>query len=185
MARAGSTPRGYDTIGTYGPTSGALRTLHSLETDYGLLEVNAWPIEPLHLHCAVLKLPDGAIAPPCSIRCPTTSASRSPSRCRFLDASHDYNDPYVALQRGFQQMDVADAQRWSQGKGSRRNHRHRCRYLAPGPGAVGIACRNFVDSDAGGFAATGTAPRSPASSPPLRTIMKASSASRPGAPARS
>jgi len=60
LAHAGSTPRGYDGIAAYGPTSRARRVMKSLEDDYGLREVSAWPIEPLHMHCAVLRLPDGA-----------------------------------------------------------------------------------------------------------------------------
>ena len=59
VARAGSTPRGYDTVTSYGPSQSARRTMTSLENDYGLREVSAWPIEPLHMHCAVLEIPGG------------------------------------------------------------------------------------------------------------------------------
>jgi subtilisin family serine protease len=153
MARAGSTPRGYDAIRTYGPTSGAIRTLHSLETDYGLLEVNAWPIEPLHLHCAVLQLPAGA-----DRESVLATLSHDP-RVKLAQALQDfstrsqpYNDPYVELQRGFQQMDVPDAQRWSQGEGVR------VAIIDTGAdtehpdlrGRVAVA-DNFVDSDARRF----------------------------------
>src|ERR1700722_21001605 len=58
-ARAGSTPRGYDSIATYGPSAVARHTMRALENDYGLRGVSAWPIEPLHMHCAVLEVPDG------------------------------------------------------------------------------------------------------------------------------
>jgi hypothetical protein len=33
--------------------------MHSLEHEYGLLEVSAWPIEPLNMHWAVLQIPAG------------------------------------------------------------------------------------------------------------------------------
>jgi len=59
VARAGSTPRGYDAVADYGPSSHARQVMRSLESEYGLREVNAWPIEPLHVHCAVLELPAG------------------------------------------------------------------------------------------------------------------------------
>src|SRR5271170_4338248 len=36
VARAGSTPRGYDGIAAYGPSSAARQTMRSLENDYGL-----------------------------------------------------------------------------------------------------------------------------------------------------
>ena len=58
-ARAGSTPRGYDSIAIYGPSLAARRMMRALENDYGLREVSAWPIDPLHMHCAVLEVPEG------------------------------------------------------------------------------------------------------------------------------
>ena len=63
VAHAGSTPRGYDAIQSYGPTPAARQVLRALEKDYGLKEVSAWPIEPLHMHCAVLEIPEGADRP--------------------------------------------------------------------------------------------------------------------------
>jgi hypothetical protein len=59
-AHAGSTPRGYGLLITYESTSRARHVMHALEQDYGLHEVRAWPIEPLHMHCAVLQIPEGA-----------------------------------------------------------------------------------------------------------------------------
>ena len=65
VARAGSTPRGYDAVTTYAATSHALRIMRALEEEYGLREVNAWPIEPLHMHCAVLKRLRALTGPSC------------------------------------------------------------------------------------------------------------------------
>jgi subtilisin family serine protease len=117
-ARAGTTPRGYDSITTYGPSLAARQTLHALENDYGLREVSAWPIEPLHMHCAVLEVPEGMD------RNTLLAAMAHDQRVKlaqplqsFATRTEDYNDPYVGLQRGFQQMDVADAQSWSRGEG--------------------------------------------------------------------
>src|SRR5260221_528213 len=59
VARAGSTPRGYDSIADYGPSAAARKMMRALENDYGLREVSAWPIDPLHMHCAVLEVPEG------------------------------------------------------------------------------------------------------------------------------
>jgi len=53
---AGSSPKGYDALTVYGPTSHAAQLLRGVERDYGLREVTAWPIAPLHMHCAVLEL---------------------------------------------------------------------------------------------------------------------------------
>ena len=60
VAHAGGTPRGYDAVANYGATAHALETLHAVEREYHLREVNAWPIGPLQIHCAVLEIPSGA-----------------------------------------------------------------------------------------------------------------------------
>jgi subtilisin family serine protease len=118
VARAGSTPRGYDGIAAYGPSVAARQMMRALENDYGLREVSAWPIEPLHMHCAVLAVPDGMD------RGTLLAALSHDTRIKlaqplqsFATRTGDYNDPYVGLQRGFQQMDVAEAHPWSRGDG--------------------------------------------------------------------
>ena len=117
-ARAGSTPRGYDSITTYGPSTAARQMMRALENDYGLREVSAWPIEPLHMHCAVLEVPEG------TDRGTVLAALAHDQRIKlaqplqsFATRTDDYNDPYVELQRGFRQMDVAEAHPWSRGDG--------------------------------------------------------------------
>ncbi len=151
--RAGSTPRGYDAIGSYGPSPGARRLMRSLEDDYRLREVAAWPIQPLHMHCAVLEIPEG------SDRGSVLAALSHDQRVKlaqpmqtFATRSAVYNDPYVGLQRGFQEMDVADAHPWSRGEGVR------VAIIDTGVdtqhpdlrGSV-IAAANFVDSDEAQF----------------------------------
>jgi len=120
VARAGSTPRGYDAVAAYGPSPAARQAMRALENDYGLREVSAWPIDPLHMHCAVLEVPDG------TDRGTVLAAMAHDRRIRlaeplqsFATRAEAYNDPYVGLQRGFQQMDVADAHPWSRGEGVR------------------------------------------------------------------
>jgi hypothetical protein len=118
VASAGSTPRSYDSIATYGPSPVARQLMRALENDYGLREVSAWPIEPLRMHCAVLEIPAG------TDRHALLAAMARDRRVKlaqplqsFATRSEDYNDPYVGLQRGFQQMDVAAAHPWSRGEG--------------------------------------------------------------------
>lgn len=118
VAQAGGTPRGYDTVADYGATARAREVLNAVEREYGLREVNAWPIRPLQIHCAVLEIPAGAD------RGQLLAALSKDPRVKltqplqtFATRSEDYNDPYVGLQRGFQQMDVADAHPWSRGEG--------------------------------------------------------------------
>lgn len=57
VATPGSTPRGYGSVGVYGLSAGARAITHSLERDYSLREVSAWPIESLQVNCIVARLP--------------------------------------------------------------------------------------------------------------------------------
>ena len=118
IARAGSTPRGYDGIAAYGPSHSARQMMRAVETEYGLREVSAWPIEPLHMHCAVLEVPKGAD------RATLLATLAHDERIKlaqplqsFATRTGPYNDPYLDLQRGFEQMDVAGAHPWSRGEG--------------------------------------------------------------------
>src|ERR1700733_11499618 len=118
VAHAGGTPRGYDAIAGYGATVDARETLHAVEREYGLREVNAWPIGPLQIHCAVLEIPSGADRDQLLAALSKDRRVKLTQRLQtFATRSEDYNDPYVGLQRGFQQMDVADAHPWSRGEG--------------------------------------------------------------------
>jgi len=118
VAHPGATPRSYDAAADYGPSSRARQSLRAVEKEYGLKEVNAWPIGPLHIHCAVLEIPSGVD------RTTLLTALAKDRRVKltqplqtFATRTEGYNDPYVDLQRGFQQMDVADAHSWSRGEG--------------------------------------------------------------------
>jgi hypothetical protein len=120
VAHAGATPRGYDAVADYSATVQARAALRAVEREYGLREVNAWPIDPLHVHCAVLEIPSGAD------RNQLLAALSKDRRVKltqplqtFATRTDAYNDPYVGLQHGFQQMDVADAHPWSRGEGVR------------------------------------------------------------------
>jgi hypothetical protein len=151
--RAGSTPRGYDVSGGYDASPSAHRRMRAVEADYNLHEVTAWPIQPLHMHCAVLAIPDGAD------RSAVLAALSRDQRITlaqplqsFATNSSAYNDPYVGLQRGFQQMDVADAHTVSRGDGVKiaiidtgADTQH--------PDLLGnvVVAANFVDSDEAQF----------------------------------
>ncbi len=118
MTRAGSTPRGYSAITPYGPTSSAIKSLRSLEADYDLREVNAWSIEPLHMHCAVLELAVGVdrMSLLATLSADPRVKLAQPMQT-FSTRTQAYNDPYVELQRGLEQMGVVAAQAWSLGGG--------------------------------------------------------------------
>ena len=57
-ATPGSTPRGYASVGVYGVSANTRAITHSLERDYSLREVSAWPIESLRVNCIVARVPD-------------------------------------------------------------------------------------------------------------------------------
>lgn len=58
VSTPGSTPRGYAAAGVYGVSANARAVTHSLEHDYSLREVSAWPIESLKVNCVVVRVPD-------------------------------------------------------------------------------------------------------------------------------
>src|SRR5580704_12722451 len=118
VAHAGGTPRGYDAVANYGASAPAREALHAVEREYGLREVNAWPIGPLQIHCAVLEIPSGADRGELlAVLSKDRRVKLTQPLQTFATRTQDYNDPYVGLQRGFQQMDVADAHPWSRGEG--------------------------------------------------------------------
>jgi hypothetical protein len=147
---AGSSPKGYDTVTVYGPTSHAARLLKELEREYGLTEVTAWPIAPLHMHCAVLEVPST------TDRTSVLAALTLDRRVRiaqplqtFTTETTVYDDPYVSLQSGFLRLNVPQAHEWSRGEGVRIalvdtgvDIQH------PDLRGVVVETRNFVDSDA-------------------------------------
>lgn len=116
-ANAGGTPRGYDNIVPYAATSAARARMRSLEKDYGLQEVSEWPIKPLHMDCAVLKIPDGADRASLLAAMSADPRVKLAQPLQTFSTRSAYNDPYLELQRGFRQMDVIDAHSWSSGEG--------------------------------------------------------------------
>ena len=119
VAHAGGTPHGYDAVADYGATAQANTAMRAVEREYGLREVNAWPIDPLHIHCAVLEIPSGADRNELLAALSKDRRVKLTQPLQTFATRTDYNDPYVGLQRGFQQMDVADAHPWSRGEGVR------------------------------------------------------------------
>jgi subtilisin family serine protease len=120
LGRAGSTARGYDGGASYGAGSDARQALQEIAKDYALRKVDAWPIQPLGVHCMVFKVP--AAAQRDAI---VAKLSRDP-RVQLVEPMQDfqtqsapYNDPYVGLQSGFIEIKAAEAQRYSLGTGVR------------------------------------------------------------------
>lgn len=151
-ARAGNTPRAYEAITNYSATFTARTLMHRIAKEYGLTEVQNWPIEPLRLHCAVLELPAKGDRAAVLAGLAHDSRVRLAQPLQDFQTRSDYNDPYVGLQRGFQAMNVAAAHPWSTGEGIRvavidtgADVEH------PDLAASIEQAQNFVDGDAGQF----------------------------------
>jgi len=118
--RAGSSPRGYDGIQVYGASARARQVMQRLERDYDLREVTSWPIDPLHIHCAILELPPNADRGAVLANLARDARVKLAQPLQtFATRSQSYNDPYIGLQSGFERMDVADAHPLSRGEGVR------------------------------------------------------------------
>jgi hypothetical protein len=120
QGRVGSTPRGYDGMHRYASGGAARATMKSIAGDYRLTQVAEWPIPLLKVHCAVFEIAQDAA------REAVLEALQAEPRVRlaeplgvFETRSQTYNDPYVGLQSGFRQLDVADAHGLSRGDGVR------------------------------------------------------------------
>jgi len=108
----------------YGAGQRAASDVAGLKQRYGLREVTGWPIKTLKLYCIVVEPPPGVsrddliktlakdervqLAQP--LQDYSVYADKSPN-------AHQYNDPYVNLQRGFVDTSAALAHNISQGKG--------------------------------------------------------------------
>jgi Subtilase family len=150
--RPASTRPGYG--GTaYRASDRARAQMRDVARKYGLTEVANWPIQVLTLHCAVLRIPTNAE------REMLMQKIAGDSRVKLVQAMNgfsprkqSYNDPYLAVQHGFQSIDAAGAQQWSRGEkirvavidtGLDASH--------PDFGGRVVVSRNFVDRDARQF----------------------------------
>lgn len=150
--RPASTRPGY--AGTaYRASDRARAQMRDLAREYGLSEVAAWPIQVLTLHCAVLRIPAGAERDSLLQKIAADSRVKLAQPMNgFEPRTQTYNDPYLAVQRGFQSIDAAGAQQWSRGE------KVRVAVIDTGldaahpdfGGRVAVR-RNFVDRDARRF----------------------------------
>ena len=150
--RPASTRPGYGGA-SYVASEAARTAMRELAREYGLTQVAAWPIEVLKMHCAVLRIPAD------SSREAVLQKLAQDRRVRlaqpmngFVPRAQGYNDPYLAVQRGFQSIDAAGAQQFSRGEKIRvavidtgLDSQH------PDFGGRVVVQRNFVDRDAARF----------------------------------
>lgn len=169
FATPGSTPRGYAAAGAYAVSAHARAITHSLERQYSLREVSAWPIESMRVNCLVMRLP--SVTPRSALiarlqrdsrvesvqplnQFTTESASSQASTPASSGSGSRPADrrPYLLLQRNLRELDVLPAHSLSQGAAVRIaiidtgvDYQH--------PDLRGriIARRDFVAGDSGDF----------------------------------
>ncbi len=129
IATPGSTPRGYAAAGVYGVSATARAITRSLEHDYRLQEVSAWPIESLRVNCLVMRLPDLTARSTLIARLARDSRVESVEPLNqftteavpganggpdVLPARSD-KGPYLPLQLNLKELEVPQAHRLSEG----------------------------------------------------------------------
>lgn len=152
---AGASPKAYGYTSRYEPSPYTRRISNQIADEYGLTWVAEWRINVLNVHCIVFRARDVTARSDAMRRLmsdPRVESVQPMHRFRTTAETPVYNDPYLSLQRHVETLRVADAHRWSQGRGVRiavidtgadLNHPE----LA---GRVPIA-RNFVDNDQATF----------------------------------
>jgi subtilisin family serine protease len=106
------------------------RAARAIEREYGLREVDAWPIKPLGIHCIVYEVT--STRPLADVLAALSSDPRvesaQPLHLFDLLAStvstggvalpdSGYDDPYLELQHSVRELQLEAAQRWASGRG--------------------------------------------------------------------
>ncbi len=129
LATPGSTPRGYGAAGPYGVSARARAITRSLERDYRLRRVAAWPIESLRVNCIVMRLPeltarstliarlarDSRVESVEPLNQFTTEVGSPPDTGSGRPPLRSHRDPYLPLQRNLRELEVLQAHRLSEG----------------------------------------------------------------------
>lgn len=123
-ALAGASPGLYGRAARYVAGADARGLLAAVARDHGLAPLAEWPIELLHVHCATLLLPAGRsreTALDALRHDPRVHIAQPLQRFETLAVPVEprYDDPYLPLQRGLQQLGVLQAHRCARGRGAR------------------------------------------------------------------
>jgi hypothetical protein len=114
FATPASTPRGYAAAGVYAVGASARAITRSLEHDYRLQEVSAWPIESLRVNCIVARVPELTLRSTLIARLEHDSRVESVEPLNQFTTQSDRRS-YLPLQRNLKELDVPQAHRLSQG----------------------------------------------------------------------
>jgi hypothetical protein len=120
-ARSGPYRQGHAYPGT---SSRVARVLSTVADDFGLKPVDGWPMQSLDIHCAVFEVaPDASID---AVIAGLAADERIESVQRMQEFAVQesggrgaWDDPYLSLQRSFEDLGITRAHRWSTGRGVR------------------------------------------------------------------
>jgi subtilisin family serine protease len=121
VSKAGSTFRSYDAWTPYQASAAARSMVSDLATEYQMRPVSSWPIAALQVHCVVFEIAKGADRDEVLSRLKRDRRVKlaQPLQSFSTLSEPTYNDPYVGMQTGFSDLDVAGAQEYSRGAGIR------------------------------------------------------------------
>ena len=107
----------------YAMDSNVRRHAADIAGEYGLVEVDRWPIDSLSVFCFVFRTPAGEAREPLIARLrvdPRIESAQALQRFETLAGGvADYDDTHVALQRALEVMGIPAAHRYSRGQGVR------------------------------------------------------------------
>jgi subtilisin family serine protease len=114
----GGTAHGYGNGTNYRVSATATTTLREIARQYSLTLVSEWPIEQLHLHCVLFRIPPG------TTRDAIVERLKLDKRVRVAQPLNDFEtsatgDPYSRLQSNVSALDVVEAHAFSRGAGIR------------------------------------------------------------------
>jgi subtilisin family serine protease len=123
LGAAGSTWNGWTWSGGYKPSLGASRLAADIGRDYGLVEIDVWPIALLGVYCVVFVVPEDAARaeilraldrdPRVVLAQPLQTFSTS------AEPASTSADPYEPLQYSLAALQIDRSHPWSTGKGVR------------------------------------------------------------------
>lgn len=119
LQRAGTTPKPYSAGRRYNVTPRTRKAVARLAREYGLREVDGWPIKALGVYCVVFEIPEDTVPLEILTRLAQDPRvdSAQPMQIFEVAGESSYNDPYLHLQHGVESMQIHQAHRWAVGEG--------------------------------------------------------------------
>jgi subtilisin family serine protease len=159
----GGTAHGYGTTTNYRVSASAAAVIREITSQYSLTRVSEWPIEQLHMHCVLFRIPPGTTREAMIEKLKADKRilivqplnefeSAAVTVTEPATATRGFDDPYARLQSNVLTLDVAEAHIIARGTGIR------VAIIDTGvdtghPDLAGRTqlTRNYIDTDEAGF----------------------------------